>query len=254
MTGDNPVVKLKADQDGYYRVVLGQLGAFNGNGTQYRPEAVKKAFIDRLNRGAMYVEYGRPRVDSLNQLEAHSRNSMVDELRVCGVMLQGGMEVRGEASHLVARFKPMGPMASIVRDMLCDQDETLHFGLRGFTNPNDRSDLRSIVTWDLIPPPVKEDVAMSRTAHSVTVGKRPEPELEIEIRGSRPHIGKSRVMELIQRTLRDHGFTGVTVVSQDNDQQHLTSLHNDELRANDFLKTMPITLIDNNAKLTGAKQ
>jgi hypothetical protein len=151
--GHNPVKDLKSDADGYYTVDLGQLGTFNGNGTVYRPETVKKAFIDRINRGPMYVEYGRPRVDSLNDCERHSRLSIMDERRFCGVIVTGGLETRGEAEHLTGRFKPMGPLGSIVRDMLCTEDETLHFGLRGFTNPNDRSDLRSITTWDLIAPP-----------------------------------------------------------------------------------------------------
>lgn len=245
MTGDTEVKGLKADCDGYYHINLGQLGAFNANGTLYRPETVKKAFIDRLNRGVpMYVEFGRPSVDDLTPLERHSRLSQMDERRFCGVIVSGGSETRGEATHLTGRFKPLGPMGSIVRDMLCTEDETLYFGLRGFANPNDRSDLKSIVTWDLIAPPPKG----AEMIKSVTVAQRPEPVLEVEVRGNYPHIGKSRVMEVIKRALEKNGYSGVQVIKQDSDQPFWDARHDEELRASDSLTTMSITLIDNNRK------
>jgi hypothetical protein len=86
---------------------------------------------------------------------------------------------------------------------------------------------------------------------SVVVAPRPDPVLEVEVRGNYPHIGKSRVMELIKRTLEKHGYTGVQVVKQDADQQFWDARHDDELRAVDSLTTMNITLIDNNQKPVG---
>jgi hypothetical protein len=151
MIGDNKVNHLKVDEDGYYRVVLGQLGTPERGGFTYQPDTVRKAFIDRLNRGApMYVEYGQPRVAMLTQLEAHSRRTIVDERRVCGVLIRGGADIRGRDEHLIAHFKPLGPMASLVQDILATEDDTLSFRMRGFANPADRTDLKAIVTWDLV--------------------------------------------------------------------------------------------------------
>lgn len=61
---------------------------------------------------------------------------------------------------------------------------------------------------------------MNKGIQAVSVAQRPRGELSVEIKGSRPHLGKSVVAELIRRTLVKHGFSDVEVVSTDNDQHH----------------------------------
>lgn len=82
----------------------------------------------------------------------------------------------------------------------------------------------------------------------VTVAKKPDPVLEVEVRGSGPHIGKSCVMEVIKRALEQHGYTGVKLIKQDSDQEFWDARHDVELRATGPMTTMSITLIDNNRK------
>lgn len=86
---------------------------------------------------------------------------------------------------------------------------------------------------------------------NMDVRKLSAPVLEIEIRGGGPHIGKSRVLELIRRTLEQHGYGNLTVVKQDNDQQHWVSRHTEELSNTN--PATQITLIDNNQKPVGVK-
>lgn len=88
---------------------------------------------------------------------------------------------------------------------------------------------------------------------SVAVGKRPvvTPALEVEVRGSGPHIGKSQVLELIRRTLAIHGYGDVVVIKQDQDQPYWTARHDVELHNTN--PDLQITLIDNNQKTVGVK-
>lgn len=97
---------------------------------------------------------------------------------------------------------------------------------------------------------------MHSTVQVARVGKRTDrpTEIELEVRGSRPHIGKSYIAELLRRTLAEHGLS-VNVVSGDNDQamfQHQTA---SEFKAN-FAgmvgKLSPkITIVDNNVRTEG---
>ncbi|MCO6704732.1 S80 family phage morphogenetic serine protease [Streptomyces sp. CHB9.2] len=267
----NKVRDIKVLPDGTYEVVLGSFADPFRDGMQYDAESVREAFRKRVRTGReMYVEFGSPRgrsrlrvddngnklsegIVSFSAEQAIQDVMTIHEDRVCGVLCYPMGE---DENHMIGRFKPFGPYGDIVRKMLADPEEILHFGLRGFTKVTQWPEraLTNLITFDLIQPktglPPKEEEVITATR----VAPRPEPELEIEIRGNRPHIGKSRVIELIRRTLEEHGYTGVKVVSQDNDQKHFESLHAPELRADGFLQQMPITLIDNNQKLSGVKQ
>jgi hypothetical protein len=266
----NKVKDIKVLPDGTYEVVLGSFSNPFRDGLQYDPESVRKAFRDRVRSGReMYVEYGSPRGRSRIRLDAQGNKiegavvefsaqqaiediMTIHEDRVCGVLCYPMGE---DENYMIGRFKPMGPYGDVVREMLRDPETELHFGLRGFTKVTKWPEraLNNLVTFDLIAPPSNKPPRTEEVITATSVSIRPEPELEIEIRGNRPHIGKSRILELIRRTLLEHGFSGVKVVSQDNDQAHHEALHAPELRADGFLKEMPITLIDNNQKLTGVK-
>jgi hypothetical protein len=93
------------------------------------------------------------------------------------------------------------------------------------------------------------------TIRSVAVATRPA-EIEIELRGSRPHIGKSFVAEIIRRALADHGLKA-TVISQDGDSEMFQARSEDELRdaaAGIGYNTAPtITILDNNVRTQGSK-
>lgn len=84
---------------------------------------------------------------------------------------------------------------------------------------------------------------------SVSVNKvvQVQPKLEIEIRGNRPHIGKSKVMELIRRTLIANGYGQLVNISQDRDSLHWASRHNAELVCDD--SDLTVVLVDNNGKI-----
>lgn len=247
MIGHNPVAGLKPDADGYYTVVLAYPGERAPSGRIYDPVEVTRVFHERMARGPLYVEFGTPCTKGLDYREELSRANTVVEGRVCGVITGGG----GVDTVLKGRFKPTGPFGNVVQDMLATEDAELCFGMRsliwGHQHPN--VSIHNFVTFDLIAPPPKEAEVITQ----VTVAKKPDPVLEVEVRGNLPHIGKSCVMEVIKRALEQNGYTGVKLIKQDNDQPFWDARHDEELRATGSLTTMSITLIDNNQKPVGAK-
>ena len=88
---------------------------------------------------------------------------------------------------------------------------------------------------------------MNTTIQSVSVAQRPRGELSVEIKGSRPHLGKSVVAELIRRTLVKHGFADVEVVSTDNDQIHFIEKDLSEL--GEHITANKIRIVDENRLL-----
>lgn len=96
---------------------------------------------------------------------------------------------------------------------------------------------------------------MNSTIRAVSVATRPV-ELEIDIRGSRPHIGKSHVAEIIRRALATHGFA-VKVDSTDNDSGMFQLLTDAELLENSrgihHKLTPQVTILDQNARTQGKK-
>lgn len=248
MIGRNLVKELKPDADGYYRVVLGDYSENSLSGRKYSQESISKAFINRIKRSPMYVELGYPNLRDLSDNEKISRTMQVDENRMCGVITIGELD----GTKMMGRFKPIGPFANVVRDMLCEPNEELCFGMRSINKPAmwPYAEVIQLATFDLIAPPPKGAEAV---IHHIAVTQKPDPVLEVEVRGNLPHIGKSRVMEVIKRALEKNGYAGVKVIKQDNDQPFWDARHDEELRASDSLTTMSITLIDNNQKPVGAK-
>jgi hypothetical protein len=248
MIGRNLVKDLKPDEDGYYRVVLGDYSEHSLSGRKYSEESISKAFVNRIKRSPMYVELGYPNLRDLSDNEKISRTMQVDENRMCGVITIGSLD----GSKMIGKFKPLGPYGNVVRDMLCEPNEELCFGMRSINKPAmwPYAEVIQLATFDLIAPPPKGAVEV---IHHIAVTQKPDPVLEVEVRGNLPHIGKSRVMEVIKRALEKNGYAGVKVIKQDNDQTFWDARHDEELRASDSLTTMSITLIDNNQKPVGAK-
>lgn len=243
MIGRNLVKGLVPDADGYYTVNLGNFSEYSLSGRKYTQESITKEFIRRCQRGPMYVEFGYPNFDGLSDQEKVQRTMAVDENRMCGVINIGTLD----GTMMQGKFKPFGPHGNIVRDMLCEPNEELCFGMRCISRAGlwPSAEVINLATFDLIAPPPKGAVEV---IHHIAVAKRPDPVLEVEVRGNLPHIGKSRVMEVIKRALEKNGYSGVKVIKQDNDQTFWDARHDEELRASDSLTTMSITLIDNNRK------
>lgn len=194
MIGRNLVKELKPDADGYYRVVLGDYSENSLSGRKYSQESISKAFINRIKRSPMYVELGYPNLRDLSDNEKISRTMQVDENRMCGVITIGELD----GTKMMGRFKPIGPFANVVRDMLCEPNEELCFGMRSINKPAmwPYAEVIQLATFDLIAPPPKGAEAV---IHHIAVTQKPDPVLEVEVRGNLPHIGKSRVMEVIKR-------------------------------------------------------
>jgi hypothetical protein len=247
MIGRNLVKELKPDQDGYYTVVLGDYSEQSLSGRKYSEDSITENFIRRAKRGPMYVELGYPNYEGLTHPQKISRTMQVDENRMCGVITIGMLD----GTKMLGKFKPMGPYGNFVRDLLCEPNEELCFGMRSIVKSGlwPWAEVMNLATFDLIAAPPKE----AKVITQVAVAKRPEPVLEVEVRGNYPHIGKSRVMEVIKRALEKNGYSGVKLTKQDNDQPFWDARHDEELRASDSLTTMSITLIDNNQKTLGVK-
>lgn len=95
----------------------------------------------------------------------------------------------------------------------------------------------------------------NRTIQSVSVVTR-DVLLEVELRGSRPHIGKFVVAEITRRALAKHGLN-VSVVSKDGDHEMFKERTDEELAimAHQIRTTLNpmIRVIDNNSRVKGSK-
>lgn len=247
----NKVKDLRLLPDGTYEVVLGAFSDPFRNGLQYDAESVREAWVSRCREGReMYVEYGAPRSREPKLFSAEAaikRIHTIDDSQVCGRLhFPMGMD----EDHMTARFMPTGPYGDAVRKILEDPEGVLHFGMRGLTKVTTWPEraVSKIITFDLINPPKKEE----EVSVAPTVRVLPEPALEIEVRGSIPGIGKTQVTEIIRRALLQNGFTNLDVVCQDGDITKYDGHENPDLA--NGRPELKVTLLDNNAKITGVKQ
>lgn len=170
--GTNKVGLLKADSDGYYRVVLGALNCHNSAGGYYPYEPAKKLFerssslMRRVDRGALRAENGHPVWETgMSEAQYANRIMQIQERRVCAHIRQLDLvfdkhkDDRGRPiigiEGLVA---PSGELGYVLEKALSNPHENIAFSIRSFTNDISgyngvQKNLVNVVTFDYVGEP-----------------------------------------------------------------------------------------------------
>lgn len=201
MIGHNPVKDLTPDADGYYYVTLAVPGKVAPSGRIYDPKQVEGKFQELLKRAPIYVEFGTPNVENLGYSDVVHRAAAVYEDRVCGMIVAGGVS----GDRLTGRFKPTGPMADRVRQLLKEPESDLAFGIRsvGFSGTREEPHftVQTLVTFDVVSEPYKV-ISVDHTHHAVDVTLRDDFHLKLE----EGDFDRDRVNSLLVRVY-DGDFT-----------------------------------------------
>lgn len=173
LLGINKKGVLKADEDGYYTVVVGALNAFNSSGAYY-PLAPAKAlfedssgFMRRVKNGNCKGECGHPKpLPGSTNRDFLQRVLQIEETRVCchfrkiWLADEGVKDTQGRTIiAILAEVKPSGPMGPALKEALENKHENVCFSIRSLTQ--DRmvpagyveKNLRQIITFDWVTEP-----------------------------------------------------------------------------------------------------
>lgn len=171
LVGTNKVGTLKADENGYYEMVLGALD-FNNSIGQIYPEAPAQelfkrssGFMRRVANGYCRGEYGHPKkVPGMTMHDFMNRILVIEETRIShhikdvwvdkSKVLVDGRPVLA----IMGKVKPAGPYGNALRESLQNVDENVAFSIRSITddyriNGKTQKHLREIVCWDFVNEP-----------------------------------------------------------------------------------------------------
>jgi hypothetical protein len=171
--GDNR--QLEKDANGYYRVTLGALNAFNASGDFYLAEGIKE-FIEneshslarRIKAGYLKGEAGHPVYETgMSKAEFFSRNQRIHQPLVSHhireIILTPTDKPSGipGISNLVlieAWLKPSGTYGDALQKDLENPDCNVAFSIRSFTNDSviggtNIKKIVQIITWDWVVEP-----------------------------------------------------------------------------------------------------
>jgi len=163
---------LKQEADGYYRVVLGALNAYNSIGDLYPYEPAKALFEAsgalkrRIARGALRAENGHPKWEPAMSEEQYACRVMeIRESRVCAHIKQIDLvfdKYRDEKGRPIIGIEgyvaPSGELGYVLEKALVNPNENIAFSIRSFTEniptfSGVHRVLKNIVTWDYVGEP-----------------------------------------------------------------------------------------------------
>ena len=172
-TADNKV--LEQDKDGYYKVNLGALNAFNSGGSFYTAEGVKSLINDsssslarRLKSGNLKAEVGHPQMTpGMTKTNFYIRNMKIDITNTCGHIREliltptnepSGVPGQGNYILIEGWVKPGGIHGDALKKALDNPEENVAFSIRSFTsdkvvNGINIKKILQIVTWDWVNEP-----------------------------------------------------------------------------------------------------
>jgi hypothetical protein len=173
LVGTNKVGNLPCDENGYYEMVVGALAMYNSSGEFYEFEGAKELFLQsstfmrRVQRGAVRGEYGHPRREPGQQMQAFaSRVLQIYENMVCCHHREIWLDFERvkDASgrpiiSIMSKVQPSGPYGEVLEKQLKNKDENVCFSIRAFTDDHTTPDrvthrvLRNIVTFDYVNEP-----------------------------------------------------------------------------------------------------
>jgi hypothetical protein len=172
LAGVNKVGNLKQDENGYWTVVIGALGAYNSAGHFYEYESAKALFesssslMRRVSRGSLRGEYGHPRQDrGMSDSEFANRIMSIWETNTCCQFKEIWLDfesVKDEKGKpviaIMAKVIPSGPHGPVLEKQLKNKDENVCFSIRAFTDDfmeggERRRVLKTVVTFDYVNEP-----------------------------------------------------------------------------------------------------
>lgn len=173
LMGVNKAGNLKPDNDGYYKVVVGAVNAFNSSGAYYPLEPAKKLFenssslIRRINKGCCKGEMGHPKPSPGQTIRDFVQRVMsIEETKVCCHFRKIWIEEEGHAdakgrpvAAILAETTPSGPYGPALKQSLENRHENVCFSIRSLTNDYVNTegflqkDLQAIITFDCVTEP-----------------------------------------------------------------------------------------------------
>lgn len=172
LNGSNKVGLLKRESDGYYRVVLGALNAYNSANELYAYEPAKRLFersgalMRRIERGALRAENGHPKMlPGMNDNSYAQRIMQIYEDRVCAHIKSVDLvfdRYKDKNNRPIIGIEglitPDGELAHVVERALQNPNHNVAFSIRSFTEniptfTGMTKILRNIITWDFVGEP-----------------------------------------------------------------------------------------------------
>lgn len=169
LKGTNKVGLLKPDEDGYYRVVLGALNAYNSSGAYYPYEPAKRLFekssslMRRVERGALRAENGHPKwLPGMSETAYANRIMQIHEDRVCAHIRQIDLvfdNYKDERGRPIIAIEglvtPDGELAHVFERALKNPHTNIAFSIRSFTDDTPsftglQKRLVNIVSFDFV--------------------------------------------------------------------------------------------------------
>lgn len=166
---------LKPDADGYYKLIVGGLNAYNSAGEYYTLEGAEELFrsssmlMRRIERGALKSELGHPTRDpKMSDNDFLERVLTIKESNVVGHIRSLELDHSFGRRHpefknpslvaIVAEVTPSGPHAMSLERSISNPSENVMFSIRGLTDnyyEKGRCNrvLRTIVTFDQVTEP-----------------------------------------------------------------------------------------------------
>lgn len=171
LKGTNKVGVVKADNDGYYTMVIGALDFYNSRGQYYTYAGAQKLFEEsspfmrRVREGSLYGECGHPRQDGMNNRDFMNRIMDVRENNIACHFRRVYLDnksVKGpdgrNAIAIMAEVKPAGPMGQALKEALENPSQNVCFSIRSLTQDEMvrgtvHKNLRTIMTFDWVAEP-----------------------------------------------------------------------------------------------------
>lgn len=164
--------KLQQDANGYYKVIVGAINAFNSSGAFYLADGVKELIESdssilarRLKSNYLYGEKGHPSyIPGMTNEQFISRNLRIEmnnvshhikEIILTPTNITSGLQGKGNVIKIEAWIKPSGEQGPLLQKALDNPDENVAFSIRSLTcdqmvNGTMIKKLVTIVTWDWV--------------------------------------------------------------------------------------------------------
>lgn len=172
LVGTNKVGDLRADEDGYYTVILGALDSYNSAGAYYPMAGAESVFMDssslkrRIASGNCRGEYGHPQRAPGQSIQEHVARCMrIHEpniaFHVSEVWLDADSIKAPDGRKVVAvmaKIRPCGPQGHVLEAQLRNPKENVCFSVRALTidtivNGVVYKVIKQIITWDYVNEP-----------------------------------------------------------------------------------------------------
>lgn len=144
LPGVNSVSKMKPDDKGYWKCILGGFNIENESGIFYPlTDTVRTLFEKtgvvqrRIEKGMMFSEYGHPQLFNMSHSDCLRRLALIEPTRTCAhigkIWLEHTKDAHGKDIVLVyGMVKPSGAYGDALEKSLGNTEENVAFSVRSF--------------------------------------------------------------------------------------------------------------------------